>query len=80
MPNLLKINSGLFNYLSVESWTSLLYQVLKLNVISRVTPKNIKSHVPFYKEKEIPAYYLEKSNFVSPSESILLHWCEEAYH
>lgn len=36
--------------------------------------------MPFYKEKDIPSQYLEKSNFLSVSESILLHWCEEAYH
>lgn len=46
MPSLLKINSGLFNYLSMESWITLLYQIFKIYVLARVTPKNFKQHLP----------------------------------
>jgi len=76
MPSLLKINSGLFNYLSMESWITLLYQIFKIYVLARVTPKNFKQHLSTI--PEIPAHYLAYSNFSSNSENILFYWCEQA--
>lgn len=76
MPSLLKINSGLFNYLSMESWITLLYQIFKIYVLARVTPKNYKQHLP--SSHEIPANYLAQSNFSSVSENILFFWAEQA--
>lgn len=46
MPSLLKINTGLFNYLSLESWITLLYQIFKIYILARVTVKNFKTHLP----------------------------------
>lgn len=63
MPSLLKINSGLYNYLSMDSWICLLYEILKLYVLGRVTLKNYKSHLGG--PADIPKYYLEGSNYVS---------------
>jgi len=65
MPSLLKIASGLYNYLSMESWITLLYQIFKIYVLARVTPKNYKLHLPT--SPEIPAQYLMQSNFTSVS-------------
>jgi hypothetical protein len=76
MPSLLKINSGLYNYLSMESWITLLYQIFKIYVLARVTPKNFKQHLPSM--PEVPAQYLQQSNFCSISESILFFWAEQA--
>lgn len=76
MPSLLKINSGLYNYLSMESWITLLYQIFKIYVLARVTPKNLKQHLPAL--PEIPPNYLAYSNFSSASENILFFWCEQA--
>lgn len=76
MPSLLKINSGLFNYLSMESWISLLYQIFKIYVLARVTPKNYKQHLP--NTHDIPNNYLAQSNFSSISENILFFWAEQA--
>jgi hypothetical protein len=45
MPSLLKINRSLYNYLSIESWITLLYQVFKIYVLIRVNPKNFKTHI-----------------------------------
>jgi len=45
MPSLLKINRSLYNYLSIESWITLLYQVFKIYVLTRVNPKNFKTHI-----------------------------------
>jgi len=76
MPSLLKINSGLYNYLSMESWITLLYQIFKIYVLARVSPKNFKQHLP--NMPEVPPHYLQFSNFSSVSESILFFWCEQA--
>lgn len=45
MPSLLKINRSLYNYLSIESWITLLYQIFKIYVLTRVNPKNFKTHI-----------------------------------
>lgn len=76
MPSLLKINSGLFNYLSMESWITLLYQIFKIYVLARVIVKNFKQHLPTL--PDIPAHYLSQSNFCSISENILFFWAEQA--
>ena len=72
----MKINSGLFNYLSLESWISLLYQIFKIYVLARVSPKNFKQHLPAMPDP--PQHYLQQSNFVSTAEAILFHWAEHA--
>lgn len=56
MPSLLKINTGLYNYLSLESWITLLYQIFKIYILARVTVKNFKSHLPSL--PDIPKHYL----------------------
>mgnify|MGYP000857372246 FL=1 len=63
MPSLLKINNSLFNYLSLESWITLLYQIFKIYILARVTVKNFKSHLPSL--PDIPKVYLDSSNFIS---------------
>lgn len=45
MPSLHKINISLFNYLSMDSWIMLFYQIIKVYMLSRVTPKNFQSHI-----------------------------------
>lgn len=57
IPSLLKINSGLYNYLSLESWITLLYQIFKIYILARVTARNYKSHLA--NSPEIPRYYLD---------------------
>lgn len=59
----MKINSGLYNYLSMESWISLLYQIFKIYVLARVSPKNFKQHLPAMSDP--PQHYLQQSNFMS---------------
>ncbi len=72
----MKINSGLYNYLSMESWISLLYQIFKIYVLARVSPKNFKQHLPAMPDP--PQHYLQQSNFVSTAETILFFWAEHA--
>lgn len=76
MPSLLKINSGLFNYLSLESWITLLYQMFKIYLLTRITVKNHKNHLNI--QTTPPPHYMEASNFVSTHETILFHWVEDA--
>lgn len=72
MPSLMKINHSLYNYLSMESWITLLYQIFKIYILSRVNAKNFKSHIG--STHEIPKIYLDQSNFVSVHENILFYW------
>ena len=76
MPSLLKINRSLYNYLSIESWITLLYQVFKINVLTRINPKNFKTHI--HKAPEIPKHCLELSNFSFTHENFLFFWVEQA--
>lgn len=76
MPSLLKINTGLYNYLSLESWITLLYQIFKIYILARVTVKNFKTHLPAL--PDIPKVYLENSNFLSTHESLIFFWAEQA--
>lgn len=46
MPSLFKINRSLYNYLSIESWVTLLYQIFKIYALNRVNVKNFKTHIP----------------------------------
>jgi hypothetical protein len=60
----------------MESWITLLYQIFKIYVLARVTPKNFKQHLPTL--PEIPQHHLAYSNFSSNSENILFYWAEQA--
>lgn len=80
--NLTRVNSTLFDYLSMDSWISLLYQVFRIYFLFRLTPKSYKSHLAHSEEgknlSDIPKGYLEGSNFLSASEGIIIHWVESA--
>lgn len=43
--NLTRVNPTLFNYLSMDSWISLLYQIFRIYFLFRLTPKSYKSHL-----------------------------------
>lgn len=69
--NLTRVNPTLFNYLSMDSWISLLYQIFRIYFLFRLTPKSYKSHLAGSDEgkqlTDIPKGYLEGSNFLSSS-------------
>lgn len=75
-PSALRIPSSRFQYLSVDAWTTLFYQILKVYYLSRVTPKNLKSIPGMPPEKLALPEYVEGSNLYSPNENTLLHWIE----
>jgi hypothetical protein len=69
-----------FPYLSMESWITMFYQVLRIYFLNRVTPKNFKTlpGVPII-ESTVDAA-MSKSNIYSVSESILLKWMNYHYN
>ena len=69
-----------FPYLSMESWITIFYQVLRIYFLNRITPKNFKTlpGVPAGESSvDVP---MTKSNIYSVSESILLKWMNYHYN
>ena len=76
-PNVPKMNEQKFQYLSIDAWTTLFYQVIKIYYLGRINLKSFKSLPGISSEKlSIPEYYLEGSNLFSSAEGILLRWLE----
>ena len=80
--SLLKVNNSLYNYLSMDSWISLLYQMFRIYLLSRISLKTYRSHIGdtlLYKTGnllDVPKGYLDGSNYMSASEGILCYWIE----
>ncbi|KAL4498636.1 hypothetical protein ABPG72_019754 [Tetrahymena utriculariae] len=75
-PSALKMPALRFQYLSIEAWTSLIYQMIKIYYLSRINPKTFKSVPGLPPEKAQIPEYIEGSNFISSSEALLLNWFE----
>lgn len=78
--NFLKINSVRHNYISIDAWTSLFYQILKIYYLSRITLKYLKekSGLPADKLQALPDS-LDQSNVYSAHENLILKWLEINY-
>ena len=75
----IKITENRFNYISYDSWITLIYQILKIYYLTRISLKSFKSLPGIPIEKlSIAESSLEGSNFISQSEGILLKWLEIA--
>ena len=72
-----KVSEQKFNYVSVDAWITIFYQILKIYYLNRITYKSFK-HLPGIPQDKqtIPDYYLEGSNIFSPAEVVLLRWME----
>lgn len=74
-----RVKDSQYRYISYYSWCVLINQVLKVYFLGRVT---FKSFMALKKldspSKKIPKVQLNGSNLYSPSEVILLRWCEIA--
>lgn len=70
----------IFPYLSTESWITLIYQVLKIYYLNRVTPKSFKNlpGMPASEATVEPA--MQNSNLYSVPETILLKWMQYHYN
>ena len=76
-PYSTRLSENFFKYVSMDSWTTLVYQILKIYYLNRVTYSKFKSlsTVPEALQK-LPEGYNEISTIYSPSEVILLRWIE----
>lgn len=75
----IRIPANRFQYLSIDSWTTIFYQIIKIYYLSRVNAKTFKSIPGLPPEKSNLPDYLEHSNVFNANESILLHWLEIHY-
>ena len=69
-----------FPYLSMESWITIFYQVLRIYFLNRVTPKNFKTLPGVPASESTVDQPMSKSNIYSISESILLKWMNFHYN
>jgi len=67
-----------FPYLSMESWITLFYQVMKIYYLNRVTPKSFKSLPGMPSSEATVDALMQQSNCYSVAECILLKWMQ--YH
>ena len=69
-----------FPYLSMESWITIFYQILRIYFLNRVTPKNFKSLPGVPASESAVDQLMSKSNVYSVSEAILLKWMNYHYN
>lgn len=75
-----KLSETKFNYLSIDSWCLLFYQLIKIYYLAKVSLKTLKSFPGLTTDQQaIPDYYLDGSNFLSNNEIILFRWLEIHY-
>ncbi|CAL1538368.1 unnamed protein product [Lymnaea stagnalis] len=75
------VEEALFEAISKRMWTDILLQILKVLVLSKVTPKTLKAMSSPYKDVTIPMVNPDPlaSNIYSVSERILLAWMNHCY-
>lgn len=75
----IKVTENRFNYISADSWITLIYQILKIYYLSRISMKTFKTLPGIPSEKQlIQETLIDGSNFLNQSECILLRWLEVA--
>jgi hypothetical protein len=75
-PSAQRLPANRFSYLSIDAWTTLFYQILKVYYLSRVNVKSFRAIPGIPPEKTTLPTYVEGSNIYSVSEGILFHWVE----
>jgi hypothetical protein len=66
-------------YMSMDSWTTLIFQIIKLYLLNRVTPKSFKTIPGIEGDATNIEPWMTSSNLYSVSESILLKWMTHHY-
>ena len=75
----IKVTENRFNYVSQDAWITLIYQILKIYYLSRISMKSFKALQGIPPEKlAVSDNLVEGSNFLSQSECLLLRWLEVA--
>lgn len=79
-PYSTRLNESFFRYISADSWSTLVYQILKIFYLNRVVYQKFKtlSTIPENLIK-LPEGYQENSTVYSSSEVILLRWIEVSH-
>ena len=84
MPSMIKLSENKFNYLSLDSWITLFYQIVKIYHLNRLTPKVFKNTpgmpIPEKSVTNMGETPMEGSNLLSVSENLLLRWLETHYN
>jgi hypothetical protein len=70
----------IFPYLSMDSWITLFYQVIKIYYLNRVTPKSFKSLPGMPSNETNVDNAMQNSNIYSVPETILLKWMQHHYN
>jgi hypothetical protein len=79
LPSANRITAPQFRYLSLEAWSSLFYQILKVYYECRITPKGFKAMKELPSDKQLlPEIYMEPNVIYSQAELIVLRWLELA--
>jgi hypothetical protein len=69
-----------YPYISMESWLTIFYQVLRIYYLNRITPKNFKALPGVPPQEAIVDPPMTKSNIYSVAETILLKWMSYHYN
>ena len=70
----------IFPYLSIESWITLFYQVLKIYYLNRVTPKSFKNLPGMLAQEATVETYLQGSNLYYIPETVMVKWMQYHYN
>lgn len=79
LPHANRISSNHFKYLSLDAWSTLFYQILKVYYECRVTPKVFKAMKELPTNQPLlPEFCQEPNQIYNQAELILLRWIELA--
>lgn len=67
-------------YLSMDAWITLLYQIVRVFLLNRLTPKTFRSLPGMPPDKAIVDSSMTSSNIYSTSENIILRWLSYHYN
>ena len=70
----------MFSYISLESWITIFYQILKIYYLNRVTPKSFKALPGMPSNQAGVDQAMVGSNIYSVPETILLKWMQYHYN
>jgi Calponin homology (CH) domain len=70
----------IFPYVSMDAWMTVVFQVLKIYYLNRVTPKSFKSIPGLPANETAVDAAMQASNIYSVSETVLLKWMQHHYN
>ncbi|EGR27115.1 hypothetical protein IMG5_201370 [Ichthyophthirius multifiliis] len=70
------LSQNTFLYLQIDAWITVFYQILKIYFLNRVNTKNFKLIQGIPSDKLTIPDYIQNSNALSTSESLVIYWIE----